>query len=423
MPLSFKPALIVCIGCLAFASLKGQEQNDEAWLEEIGLGSLFEEGDEMSGGELVSETELETELRSLEEELSLLAAMEALTAWSSEATLAAGYGWQDNVLLEPDEGVDSGYWGFEADAYALRPGLGNKLEWFGMLYAEAKRFDAVPDLDEESLLLAQGAVSRLWGNEWRGTLRVEGARTVQAFDESIVESQSDAATIRIWQPSVSGHLERRTESLGTIGLGLKTGASDYDQDGEDYDVFSGQLEWERNWSGIGPISLSLEGFEQRYDQRLERLSVGSLGEDLLLRISGTRVGADWRWAREDGFLRKARTRISLERETDGVGDFYGKESWRVSQSLEAVWGKWEFRLSGSFGEVSYLERPASFAEPEVPRRDEVWRVSAEASREINEAITLFGRADLSDKDSNAGSLTYEGSSVFVGVQFSASLVP
>ena len=399
-------ALAVVAVAASFASDAESFADDEAWLDEL-LG--VETGAEFS----LAEAE-----QSVEEARALLAAMKSLTEWTSECVLASGLGWRENVLLEAEGEVDSGYLQLEADYFAMRPGVGPRTELIALVYGEFRYFYDVPGLDDESMLLAQLSASRSFGEVWKGSARFEGARTEQAYDESINEFETTAITVRLWQPRLELAAERTFENGGALTLAAYAGEAAYDLGSEDFDQRGLVAGYGRRWTGGHAARFEAELYEEDYASRRSRLSTGTLAAPSLLEISGGRVSGEWTRSSDAGLARKWRTRLEYEREDDREGDYFDRESWQARQSVELVWEGWELMLEASYGKLDYAARRSDREVDAAPRSDAFWRWSAELRRPFGERFSAFAKAEGAEKDSNAEALSFAASGLFLGLSFS-----
>lgn len=384
----------------------GQEDilDDDAW-----LGSLLNVEDPIFG---VGADELSESADT--EKFSELESLSA--AWSFDANVALGLGWRENALLAESSPVSSEFGQLEADLFAMRPRGNGNVQLLGLLYSEYRYYDQVPGLDDEHLSVGQIEVDyRVVEDLTLGAI-VEGLYSKQAFDASEQEFDPQAATVSVWRPEVGTSLDYSLWKQSSLGLGIRSGQAYYDQEGEDYEFWEGEVEWSQDFGEEHRLLLSASWGEDRYDERVERVSIGFLSGDIPLKLSQSRWGVDWEWRPSARILQRFRSSVSFEEEDDEVGDYYEREQLRLRQRIAMRLGVWDIDLSVGYSEIDYLHRPKATFEDEM-RAGERWSWGVDVSRPLGERWGLFLRFDGTDRQSNVEGLSYRDNTVIFGCQF------
>ncbi|EDY81837.1 hypothetical protein VDG1235_1457 [Verrucomicrobiia bacterium DG1235] len=409
MPFSLKFFYSICFLPAVLFSQDEALVDEEVWLDSL-LG--IESETIPSGGDLPDDP-------SLSEMRDVLATIQAMTGWSTDGEIVMGAGWRENVLLEEVSGIDSGFAQVEADFFALRPGVGNRAELLALLYGEYRYFFDVPGLDLESMTMAQVGAKWSFGERWETGTFFEGTFSEQAFDATLNDFETDASSVRVWQPDLGIDLGYDLGRFGQLEWRSQIGLTRYNEEDEDYETVAGSMFWSGDIAVRNRIRLGVETYQENYDDRLERVSIGFLQDAPLLELTGVRWQASWSYELEEGVVRGLKTRVSHERESDAVGDYYDRDRLQVRQSIELLWRNWEMDLSLSFGSTDYDSRlNAAFSEE--TRGDESWRWSFEAKRPLSSRLVFLARFEDSDKESNAAGLSYDGTSVFIGLSLAGA---
>lgn len=342
-----------------------------------------------------------------------------LPAWSTDTNIAAGLGWRRNVLLAESSPVDSAFGQIELDAFALRPRQTGPMEIMALLYSEFRYYEDVPGLNSESLSVGQAQLDFEITDSFEIGARFEGLYSEQAFDALEEEFETLAATVKIWRPEWGLRAERFFDGIGTLGLEVNLGNARYDQGSEDYDFTDEFLTFSRKISDANELRIELGSSDERYDERMERASVGLLSEETLLQLKGRWWLATWRSTIDRGIFRSANTKLLFEEERGALGDYYDRDRWQLRQGVSLAWGEWDLDLGLAYTKSDYTSRRIDALADEI-RSDEGWSWSLEMKRPLGERSNLVMRFDSLDKQSNAVGLAYEGSSLFLGWQFHGS---
>lgn len=373
-------------------------ESDEAWM------------DDLLGLEPSEESE---DLPSAEE---LAQALKELISWTFDGALVSAVGWKDNVLYANNGGVDASFAQAELDLFALRPGIGRKPELLGVLYGEFRYFDGVPGLKDESMVMLHGSSSWTGESGLKTSLVFAGMRSDQAFDASVDEFETEATSVVLWRPEFRVAFQKDFEKWGTFTATPSYAQSQYSVSSENYDTVSMKLDWTRRYGEFSKTRVQWEHFEKSYNERLSFLSAGRLGEDSVLEMSGDRFTAEWIYAKQDGMLRKLRTKAMYESEDDAVGNYYERNRWQIRESASFVFGKWNLDTSLSYGDVAYANRLVNTL-TEKTRSDASWRWSATLARPIKSGIVGFLRIEGTDKKSNSNLYSYRNSGIMLGARF------
>ncbi len=377
--------------------------------EEDWIASLFE----------VSESEGELADGALSKNLDTpfdLSAFDTLPVWDTDLNASWGAGWRDNALLAETSTVSSAFTEVEVDFFAIRPRRDGDVELLALLYSDFRYYEDVPGLDVESLSMVQTSADYRFGEHWTAGAVFEGLYSEQAFDASEQEFEPEAATVTVWRPEMGASIAYDFESLGTAELSLKRGGARYDREAENYDFVEGALEWSRKLGDRHKLDLGLVLVEENYDERLEQLSVGLIGEQRSLELDQVLWQAGWVWSFEGGVLERLSSRISYEQEDDALGDYYERDRLEIRQRLDMKYLGWDWELSLAYSQVDYAER-RSAALVEERRSDEGWSWSVEGTRSLSERWDWLLRLDGAEKRSNASSLSYRSGTIFLGCQF------
>ncbi|MDQ8204795.1 hypothetical protein [Pelagicoccus sp. SDUM812003] len=397
---SFRKTLL----SLALASVSSFAQEDPEPVDDLDwLSDLIFAEDE---AELGVEEEL-AELAELEEMI------QSMVDWTQEASLAAGFGWKNNVLLEETGGVDAAFLETEFDYLAFKPALGHRLETTIMVYGEIRWFDGIDGLDTENLFLAQASVGRRLGDRWKLSTGMEAVHTVQAYDRSAQEFEIDAARIRFREPGLVVSLERSLMSNGLAGIQTRYSRADYDIPGEAYDTLGSEAFYKLDAGRFGTFKIAASMERENYEQRLSRSARGER-LDRALDLDLREWGLQWEHSREQGFWRGGKTQLLFRDESETEGSFYGRGEWSLRQKAVFHFGAWELSVEARLGEVDYDRRPAVLGQDDT-RKDDSFRWSFDLSRRLSPKARLFLRGSGDDKDSNANGLSYRGESVMLGV--------
>ncbi len=378
--------------------------DDDAW-----LGSLLNVEDPIFGvGEDDLSERVDTEAGV---ELAILSA-----AWNLDANVSMGMGWRDNALLAESNPVSSGFGQLEADLFAMRPRGNGKAQFLALLYSEYRYYDDVPGLDDEYLSVGQVEVDYRFAEKLAVGAILESLYSKQAFDASEQEFDPQAATVRVWRPEIGTRLDYSLWERSSLDLGVSSGQAHYDQEGEDYDFLEGEVQWSQDLGEEHRLLLSAGFGEDRYDERVERVSIGFLSGDIPLKLNQTRWGVDWEWKPSGRILQSFRSSVSWEEEDDEVGDYYEREQLRLRQRATMKLGDWDVDLSVGYSKVDYLHRPKAAFDEEM-RAGDRWTWGVDASRPLGDRWGLFFRLDSTDRQSNAEGLSYRDYALFFGCQF------
>ena len=409
-PTTFR--VLYCLA-LAFAGSVGAQEevdagadweSDEAWLGSLlGLDEGPEEG-EIDGASVAA----------LEKELE--AALRSLVAPTVEGSVEVSAGWKENVLLEAEGSVDAAFRQASLDFFYMRPSAGEGWELMGTGLGEYRDYDGVPGMEAEYLALAYGAATRKWSSGRSFEVFVGGMASRQAFDASVDDFVTEARTVSVWSPEVGLGVEAPLPwEMGLLGLEWSAAQSRYDESSEDFDGQNWRAEWTRGFGRRSKLAFGVEAFEESYDFRRERLSVGSLANAPLLRMEGWRWTAEWSYVKSDGALRRARTRVTVEREDDRVGDYYERSKWQARQSAQWRLGEWTLDANLGYGDFGYEHRRAGVGAE--TRTDLGWRAEATLTRKLWSGWEGLLQGEWVEKDSNAAEYSYESSSARLGLRW------
>lgn len=384
--------------------------DDDEWLD-----SLWQPEAEVVGFE---EAESRNSDEGEEALRALLESIEVLSEWNTDASILLGAGWKENALLAETGEVASAFSQLEVDLFAYRPGFGRRAEVLALLYGEYRYFEAVPGLDAESMAMGQSSIKWPLGWGWQGGFFGEAMYSVQAFDASSEEFVTDAATVRVWQPELGASLGRTLGELGAFEWTVQVGDVLYDQESENYGRAESSWALTSELGGKSRLRLSFDLYQENYDERRERISVGVLGGDEVLEMKGSRAEVVWKYGFENKSILGMKTLVSYEGESDAVGDYYERESWKGKQSVElAGWG-WDVDIAVSYGTVDYASRRVALFSEET-RSDSSWRWNFDARRALGRRFDVLLRVEDVEKKSNVVGLSYEGMSVYLGIQWQA----
>ncbi len=377
--------------------------------EDDWIASLFEDSEsELEFGDAVLSKNLDTPFD--------LSEFDTLPVWDTDLNVSFGAGWRDNALLAEANTVSSAFSEVEADFFAIRPRRDGNVELLALLYSDFRYYEDVPGLDVESLSMAQASADYRLGERWKAGAVFEGLYSEQAFDASEQEFEPEAATVTVWRPEMGTSLAYDFENLGTAELRLKRGVARYDREGENYDFVEGSLAWSRDLGKGHKLDLGFALGEENYDERLERLSVGLIGEQRSLELDQVLWQAGWVWTLERGGLERLSSRISYEQEDDALGDYYERDRVEIRQRLDMKYLGWDLGLSLAYSQVDYEERRSAEL-VEERRADEGWSWSLEGTRSLSDRWDWLFRLDGAEKRSNASSLSYRSGTIFLGCQF------
>ncbi|MBK1877916.1 hypothetical protein [Pelagicoccus mobilis] len=381
--------------------------DDDEWLDALLDGDADDLG---LDADRAASRDLDTEDRFL---------IGGMRLWEMDASLAGGVGWKENVLLSEEGGVDSFYSSVEGDLFGFGTEGNGWPELVALLYGEYKYCDDVPGIDAETLALLQTSATSSLSERWKVAARFDGIYTEQAFDASVNDFETDAALMRTWRPELGVSLMRESSRGDELRIDLLRGYSRYGQESEDYDDYTGSVAYLAEVGRNGEMHVSLTGYREDYEERLERLSVGSLVDAPLLEVTGLFGMGEWRYAFSDGFLKRTVTRASFESEDDALGDYYERERWQLRQSVDLAYLGWDVRLSVSYEEVDYAERLVSILSEET-RSDEAWRWDVEGVRRLKSGLEFFFRYQGADKQSNGTGFSYQTSGAMFGFRINSA---
>lgn len=405
----------------AFAFCGAQElESEEAWLDSL-LGGDMVPG-EMASQELssalgsLSMDEKDTPDASSDLDGDVAAGSFLDGYWDMGSSASFGSGFGNNVLLSEDGSVDSVFAQLEGEFFAMGAEVLDRYDVAALLYGEFKYYEDVPGVEVESLSLAQISVMTGWGASLDVGGFVEGIYSVQAFDASLNDFELDADAVRSWRPKYGVRAKRFFANGMQLEGELYRGGARYEQSSEDFDDHGFGLNVSGDLGEASRFEFELLGFQERYRERVERLSLGSLQEAGLLEISGFGVRAAWRRSYEHPVLKGVAARAYFEEEDDAEGDYYGRYKWEFRPSVDLELVGWAVSLSVAYEEVAYDARRASILS-EVLRSDDAWRWRVEGAKLLGDGCELFFRLEGTDKASNAAELSYETSGGALGVRF------
>ncbi len=409
--LKIPPALVAAGLAFAAPLLAAEEtaldESDEAWLD--GLLSVDEEA------------LFDFEPPSPEPQLAdMEAALADLAAPLYEGALELGGGWKSNALLSRDGSVDSSFEQLAVDLFALRPSLSpDGVELLGLIYGEYRRYDSVPGLNGEYLAIARGEASRQLGAAHEGVVRLGATASEQAFDASLVDFEAQATTIALWSPEAQFELSRALAGAGRLGFDATVSQARYETDAENYSSAALGVSYERPLGAASQLRLRWESGQERYDERPARQSTGGTSPNPTekLRIDNGRFDGEWALARTEGFWRKARSKVIIERECDAVGDFYARWQWQLRETAEWRIGEWTVAASAAYGKTRYDERRV-VSDAAQRRRDTSWRWGGEIRRPLWEGLEGFASWEAVRKDSNESDYAYSSETVWLGARWS-----
>lgn len=401
-------ATLFLVAPLVCSAMENRAADDDVWLD--GLLGLDETADDVGEWELLYDN-VDTQV---DPSAGIDVPMPGL--WLFDTQLSGGMGWRDNVLLSEGSEVSSSFAQLEADVFAMRTPLESGPEIVVVGYGEYRDLTEVEGLDGEALVLLSATSDWTVGSGWKLGLVSESAYSQQAFDASLMDFESEAAAVSVFQPELGGRAAWSGARWGAFMLQGMASKVYYDEAGQDYDRQSWEIDWSRQIEKYGTVGIAFEMYQENYDERMERLSVGMLSRDELLTIDGSELEASWKLQLGEGFLREARTVVRLEKEDDLRGDYYERSTIRIQQSVEFRWNAWNGKAGVGYSIRDYEHRLAVVGGEET-RSDEGWDWNVRVERPINERFDWLFRCEGSDRDSNASGFSYDAMGVFAGLRW------
>ncbi len=272
--------------------------------------------------------------------------------WDWSATLNAGAGYKDNILLSDFNQESSIFTFTSADVFLLRVPI-DGWEFAGILNGEDRRYWQSSSVDKEQLFLTSLDVKKAFAERWKGGLNLQYFYNDQVFDASVIEGLPFRVQAKLHRflgaPTLQLELpeKRRIEAAFTIIR------QNFELPLDDSWEIGPKLLFGQKYGYGSDLTFTAQWKSRTYDTRV---APGTADASLQFTLPEIELGVRHVWDAEKHW--RSRARAGLEWNTDNGSGFYDYRKWRISNELSFTQEKFEAMLQAKFLHYEYTVQTA-----------------------------------------------------------------
>jgi hypothetical protein len=345
----------------------------------------------------------------------LVAFLSTLPRWSVSTSLAASYGFKDNLLLSFAAEERSPFVRGGVEVVLLRVPQ-DQFDFSFFAEAERTQYTSGHTLDDDAKVWVRTEPAYRLGDTLKFSLPVTGYYYDQVFDVSDTEVERLVAELKMTGimigPSVRWDFHPLWIEAQAVGQRKR-----YDDRVNDGDIGEGSLRvgWQRGaW-----LEVQISG-AQRWRDFESRAQYSAAGRELggtELKISEREGEARFDITWDAAAHWETSTRVSILHYRDNGSGYFNYREERVAQELEWNAKPWFVRVGGSAGRINFgVQTVGLGVSPPARLRDE-YTAEVEVNRQVGPRWTVFGGYLWERTRSNDPVASYRVNEGFLGLRW------
>jgi hypothetical protein len=308
-----------------------------------------------------------------------------ISPWDWSATLRAGVGYKDNVLLSDFFKESSVFTFTEAEAFLFRVPT-DGWEFTGVLTGEDRRFWQSESVDKEQLLLTSAEVKRAFAEKWKAGFGLQYFYNDQVFDASVAEGLPFRVRAKLHRFSGGPSIQYNLSETRRIEANFAVVRQEFGAPLDDSWEFGPKILFAQKYGEIGSeVTASVQWRHRTYD---DRAAPGFDDKSLTFEIPEFELGVKHYW--DDEKVWRSRAKAGLEINGDNGNGFFDYRRWKLSHELDFTQGGFEGILQAK---LLYYEYQHQVVENQGGRRRTELVFGARARKEIVKHVGLFVEAE------------------------------
>jgi hypothetical protein len=269
--------------------------------------------------------------------------------WDWSATVRAGLGYKDNVLLSDFFKESSIFTFTDAEAFLFRLPTDDGWEFTGVFTAEDRRYWESESVNKEQLFLTSGDLKKALGTDWKVGFAAQYFYNDQVFDASVAEGLPLRVRAKLHRGSAGPSVQYDLGSGRRLELSFTTARLEFGEPLDDSWELGPKLLFAQKF---GPANSEFTAMMQwRHRQYDERQAPDRPGKSLTFEIPEFELGVRHYW--DEAKHWRSRVRVGFELNQDNGSGFYDYRRWKVSKELNFTRGGFEGMLQGKFLHYDY----------------------------------------------------------------------
>jgi hypothetical protein len=348
----------------------------------------------------------------------LAAMLAALPVWSTIASVHAGLGYKDNVLLSHAGAEGSGFARGGVETLLSHVRLGSSVDYAFGLNAEGTRYFSSTTVNHEDYAIAQAEWRYRLGEVFKFSLDLQGYYLDQIFDVSDTDAQRVVAQLKLSGATVGPTLRWTFRPWGWIEV-QGTGKRDTYRDGANNNHLgdgAARLGWrpgKRFEASIAAMERSRD-FDQRSQFSVSGRALFGTHLKILEREREARCDVTWdaaaRW--------KTTTRAGTLDYTDNGSGYFNYRQRKIGQELDWTPGDWLVHLEGTARQLEFQVQTVGLGLAPPARVKEEFSAQFRIERKLNARWTLYAEYNWERSRCNDPIASYNMNEGLLGARWS-----